>query len=294
MLGPHLFPPRADGIDPRQCPTCGGQLSLKLSKFGGFIGCTNYPECRYTRQLTAGPNGAGDGGTKQLGLDPASGFEVTLRNGRFGPYVQLGEVVDGEKPKRAGLPKGTVPDDVDLARALALLSLPREVGKHPDDGEPVLAGIGRFGPYVQHGKIYANLEAGDDVLNIGHNRAVTLIAEKVAKGPGKSRFGAAPGRALGEHPDKGGPIVVKSGRYGPYVSHDGVNASLPSDKTPETLTLEEAVSLIDARSTDGRPPTQRRRPARGAAKPKARAKPAVAPAASPAKKPSRKAKKAAN
>jgi len=208
--------------------------------------------------------------------------------------VQLGEVVDGEKPKRAGLPKGTVPDDVDLARALALLSLPREVGKHPDDGAPVLAGIGRFGPYVQHGKIYANLEAGDDVLNIGHNRAVTLIAEKVAKGPGKSRFGAAPGRALGEHPDKGGPIVVKSGRYGPYVSHDGVNASLPSDKVPETLTLEEAVSLIDARSTDGRPPTQRRRPARGAAKPKARAKTAAAPAASPAKKPSRKAKKAAN
>ncbi|HWF97219.1 MAG TPA: type I DNA topoisomerase [Xanthobacteraceae bacterium] len=294
MLGPHLFPPRADGIDPRQCPTCGGQLSLKLSKFGGFIGCTNYPECRYTRQLTAGLNGAGDGGTKQLGQDPATGLEVTLRNGRFGPYVQLGEVVDGEKPKRAGLPKGTTPDDVDLARALALLSLPREVGKHPDDGEPVLAGIGRFGPYVQHGKIYANIEAGDDVLTIGHNRAVTLIAEKIAKGPGKSRFGAAPGRPLGEHPDKGGPIVVKSGRYGPYVSHDGVNASLPSDKTPETLTLEEAVSLIDARATDGRPPTQRRRPARGAAKPKARSKPATAPAASPAKKPSRKAKKAAN
>ncbi len=176
----------------------------------------------------------------------------------------------------------------------ALLSLPREVGKHPEDGEPMLAGIGRFGPYVQHGKIYANLEAGDDVLTIGHNRAVTLIAEKVAKGPGKSRFGAAPGRPLGEHPDKGGPIVVKSGRYGPYVSHDGVNASLPSDKTPEALTLEEAVSLIDARATDGRPPTQRRRPVRGAAKPKARSKPAAAPAASPAKKPSRKAKKAAN
>ena len=132
----------------------------------------------------------------QLGQDPASGLEGTLRNGRFGPYVQLGEMVDGEKPKRAGLPKGTVPDDVDLARALALLSLPREVGKHPDDGEPVLAGIGRFGPYVQHGKIYANLDAGDDVLTIGHNRAVTLIAEKVAKGPGKSRFGTAPGRPL--------------------------------------------------------------------------------------------------
>ena len=293
MLGPHLFPPRQDGTDPRQCPTCGGQLSLKLSKFGGFIGCTNYPECRYTRQLTSGANGGVDGGTKKLGEDPASGLEVTLRSGRFGPYVQLGEMVDGAKPKRAGLPKGTVPDDVDLARALALLSLPREVGKHPDDGAPVLAGIGRFGPYVQHGKIYANIEPGDDVLTIGQNRAVTLIAEKVAKGPSKGRFGAAPGRALGDHPDKGGPLVVKAGRYGPYVSHDGVNASLPSDKVPETLTLEEAVSLLDARATDGRLPAQRRRaPARAAAKAKPRAKPApAATAPSTAKKPSRKAKK---
>jgi DNA topoisomerase I len=300
MLGPHLFPPRTDGTDPRQCPTCGGQLSLKLSKFGGFIGCTNYPECRYTRQLTAGgANGAGDGGTRKLGEDPVTGLEVTLRNGRFGPYVQLGEMVEGAKPKRAGLPKGLAPDDVDLARALALLSLPREVGKHPEDGVPILAGIGRFGPYVQHGKVYANLDAGDDVLTIGQNRAVTLIAEKVAKGPSKSRFGPAPGRPLGDHPDKGGPIVVKSGRYGPYVSHDGVNASLPSDKTPETVTLEEAVSLLDARATDSRPPTARRRPAaRGAAaKAKAkspRAKPAPAPAPSAAKKPVRKAKKAAN
>src|SRR5437588_7941964 len=161
MLGPHLFPPRADGSDPRQCPLCGtGRQTLKLGKFGGFIGCTNYPECRYTRQLAAnGANGAPDGGMKQLGTDPATGLEVTLRSGRFGPYVQLGEAVNGEKPKRAGLPKGLAPDDVDLARALGLLSLPREVGKHPDDGEPILAGVGRFGPYVQHGKTYANLGA---------------------------------------------------------------------------------------------------------------------------------------
>jgi DNA topoisomerase I len=154
-----------------------------------------------------------------------------------------------------------------------------------------MAGIGRFGPYVQHGKTYANLEAGDDVLTIGQNRAVTLIAEKVAKGPSARRFGPAPGRPLGDHPDKGGPIVVKSGRYGPYVSHDGVNASLPSDKTAETITLEEAVSLIDARASDGRAPTQRRRPTRAAA---AKAKsPAAkpAPAAEKAKKP-RKAKAA--
>ena len=175
-----------------------------------------------------------DGGMKKLGEDPATGLEVTLRSGRFGPYIQLGEAVNGEKPKRAGLPKGLTPDDIDLERALGLLSLPREVGKHPEDGEPILAGVGRFGPYVQHGKTYANLEAGDDVLTVGLNRAVTLIAEKKLN-PGKGRrFGADPGRPLGDHPDKGGPVVVKNGRYGPYVSHDGVNATLPSDKTPET------------------------------------------------------------
>ena len=166
---------------------------------------------------------------------------MTLRSGRFGPYVQLGEAVEGTKPKRADCRKALAPDDVDLDKALGLLSLPREVGKHPESGEPIMAGIGRFGPYVQHGKTYANLETGDDVLNIGLNRAVTLIAEKKLKGPRGKRFGADPGRSLGDHPDKGGAIVVKNGRYGPYVSHDGVNATLPSDKTPETITLEEAV-----------------------------------------------------
>jgi DNA topoisomerase-1 len=229
MLAPHLFPPREDGRDPRKCPTCEtGRLSLKLGKFGGFIGCTNYPECRYTRQFAPG-NGANlDGGTKKLGTDPVTGLEVTLRSGRFGPYLQLGEGAEGEKPKRAGLPKGTSSDDIDLRRALALLSLPREVGRHPDDGEAIVAGVGRFGPYVQHNKTYANLTAGDDVLSVGLNRAVTLIEEKRARGPRKGRFGAAPGRSLGDHPDKGGPVTVKSGRYGPYVSHDGINATLTS------------------------------------------------------------------
>ena len=190
MLAPHLFPPRADGTDPRKCPNCEtGKLSLKLGKFGGFIGCTNYPECRYTRQFAPGngANGGPDGGMKKLGEDPVSGLEVTLRSGRFGPYVQLGEAVEGEKPKRAGLPKGLSSDDLDLERALGLLSLPREIGKHPDDGEPILAGVGRFGPYIQHGKMYANLTPGDDVLSVGLNRAVTLIEEKRAKGPRKGR-----------------------------------------------------------------------------------------------------------
>jgi DNA topoisomerase I len=252
MLAPHLFAPREDGSDPRKCPSCDtGRLSLKLGKFGGFIGCTNYPECRYTRQFAPG-NGAGvDGGIKKLGEDPASGLEVTLRSGRFGPYLQLGEGGEGEKPKRAGVPKGTSPEDVDLERALALLSLPREVGRHPDDGEAIIAGTGRFGPYVQHGKTYANLTAGEDVLVIGLNRAVALIEEKRARGPRKNRFGAAAGRLLGEHPDKGGPVTVKSGRYGPYVSHDGINATLASDMTPESISLEQAIGLLDARAARG-------------------------------------------
>ena len=292
MLAPHLFPPRADGTDPRKCPNCEtGRLSLKLGKFGGFIGCTNYPECRYTRQLATGngANGGPDGGMKKLGEDPASGLEVTLRSGRFGPYLQLGEAAEGEKPKRAGLPKGLAPDDVDLPRALGLLSLPREIGKHPDDGEPIIAGVGRFGPYVQHGKVYGNLTPGDDVLTVGLNRAVTLIEEKRAKGPRRGRAGGDPGRALGDHPDKGGPIVVKAGRYGPYVSHDGVNATLPSDMTPEAITLDQAVGLLDARAARGptKPPAKSRSTAR-----KTPAKPKAAAAKPPAKqeKPARKSR----
>ena len=260
LLGPHLFPPRADGTDPRKCPTCeNGRLTLKLSRFGAFIGCSNYPECRYIRSLSSSPDGAGDIGTKKLGVDPDSGLEVTLRSGRFGPYVQLGEASEGEKPKRAGLPKGTVIEEVNLERALALLSLPREVGSHPEDGEMIRAGIGRFGPYVQHVKTYASLEEGDDVFHIGLNRAVTLLAEKRAKPSRFRRFGADPGRSLGDHPDKGGPVVAKNGRYGPYVSHNGVNATLPRDKTPETVTLAEAVALLDARSSSGPAPHARPR-----------------------------------
>jgi DNA topoisomerase I len=263
LLAPHLFPPRADGTDTRQCPTCGnGRLTLKLSRFGAFIGCANYPECRYTRPLTVPADGSGEIGTRKLGEDPETGLDVTLRSGRFGPYVQLGEAVDKEKPKRTGLPKGTVPDEVDLDRALALLSLPREVGRHPEDGEPIIAALGRFGPYVKHGKTYGNLEPGDDIFHIGLNRAVTLIAEKLAKGPRSRRFGSDPGRALGAHPTRGGPIVAKNGRYGPYVSHDGVNATLPGDKTPETITLEEAAALVDARAERGPAPHARPRKAK--------------------------------
>jgi DNA topoisomerase-1 len=290
LLAPHICPPRPDGTDPRLCPVCGtGRLSLKLGKFGAFIGCSNYPECRNTRPFSVpGADGAEETSTKVLGIDPESGLEVTLRSGRFGPYVQLGEAVNGEKPKRAGVPRGTDPGAVDLDMALKLLSLPREVGRHPEDGEPIMAGIGRFGPYVQHGKTYANVEAGDDVLHIGLNRAVTLIAEKIANPKGRRRFGSDPGRALGDHPDKGGLVVVKSGRYGPYVSHDGINATLPKDKAPETITLEEALPLLAARAEQiangggRRPPTRRGKAAKSAAKAAPPDKPAKEKVAKPA------------
>ncbi len=259
LLSQHLFPPREDGSDPRVCPTCGtGQLSLKLSRFGAFIGCSNYPECKHTASLNGS---AGEVSNRKLGEDPATGLEISVRSGRFGPYLQLGEAKEGEKPKRASLPKGVAPDEMDLERAIKLLSLPRDVGIHPEDGEPIKAGIGRYGPYVQHGKTYANLEDGDDVFHIGLNRAVTLIAEKRAKPSKGRRFGADPGRPLGDHPAKGGPVVAKKGRYGPYVSHNGVNATLPADKTPETVTLEEAVALIDARAGSGPAPHARPRKA---------------------------------
>src|SRR5690348_1148042 len=251
MLGPHIYPPRADGGDVRQCPTCGtGKLHLKAGKFGAFVGCSNYPECRYTRPLAADSAETAD---RVLGQDPETGLDVTVKAGRFGPYIQLGEQKDygeDEKPKRAGIPKGTSPGDLELERALKLLSLPREIGKHPETGMPITAGIGRFGPFVKHDKTYASLEAGDEVFDVGLNRAVTLIAEKVAKGPSRGRFGADPGRQIGDHPSLGA-VAVKSGRYGAYVTAGGVNATIPSDKEKDTITLAEAIALIDERAAKG-------------------------------------------
>jgi DNA topoisomerase-1 len=282
LLEPHIFPARPDGGAVRQCPQCGnGQLSLKVGRFGAFIGCSNYPECRFTRQMT--PGAGGQQATKVLGVDPVTNLEVTLRGGRFGTYLQLGEEIKapkrkkGEKkdpdapepvkPKRASLPKGVAAEDVDLEKALALLALPRTVGLSPEDGEPILAGVGRFGPYVKHGKVYASLEEGDDVLTVGLNRAMHLIADKIANPKKGRRFGADPGKVLGDHPDKGGQIVVKNGRYGPYVSHNGVNATLTGDKTPETVTLDEAIVLLDARSAMmGNTPKGRRAAGRKTAK----------------------------
>ena len=246
VLEPHLFPAREDGADPRLCTHCGtGRLSMRTARSGGaFIGCSNYPECRYTRPF--GPPGAegeevGPDG-KVLGED--QGDPISLRKGRFGPYVQRGDATeDVPKPPRASLPKGWAPEDIDLEKALMLLSLPREVGPHPEDGEPVEAGIGRYGPFVKHGRIYANLPEVDEVFTIGMNRAVELIAEKAAKRGGRGTA-AAPLKELGEHPEDGGPVNVMNGRYGPYVKWQKINATLPRDVEPGDVTLDMAVALI--------------------------------------------------
>ncbi|MES0383697.1 MAG: type I DNA topoisomerase [Hyphomicrobium sp.] len=285
MLGPHIFPPREDGGEPRTCPACGnGLLSLKISgKYGAFIGCGNYPECRYTRQLTDQNGGDGEAATpdgKLLGHDPDTGLAVTLRKGRFGPYVQLGDGTEDEKPKRASVPRGVDAATLELEYALKLLSLPREVGLHPESGKPIVAGLGRYGPFVLHDGMYANLDSVEDVFTVGLNRAVALIAEKAAGG--KSRFQRAKPtvlKELGEHPD-GGPIQVLSGRYGPYVKHASVNATIPNGKDPAAITVEEAVELIAARAAKGS-----KKPAKKATKKTARKAPAKS--AKPASKSSK-------
>ena len=291
LLGPHFFADRGDGVDPRACPRCNsGRLSLKLGRTGPFVGCSNYPECRFTRALAVvGEGGEGEAGTdadgvRRLGTDEETGLEVTARDGRFGPYVQLGE---GEKPKRSSLPKGQTLAGLTLEQALKLLSLPREVGKHPETGEPILANNGRFGPYVQHGKTYANLTPGDDVLTIGLNRAVDLIATKESRGF-TGRGGVPAGRGVGDHPD-GGPVTVRPGKYGPYVNWGKVNATLPKAMDPEGVTLEQALDLIRAKqASDGGGKPARKAPAakKAAAKPAADKKPAAKKA--PAKKPAAK------
>jgi DNA topoisomerase-1 len=249
VLAPHLYPPRADGGDPRACPVCGaGRLNLKTARSGGaFIGCSNYPECRFTRPLSA-PDG--DDATQALDgkvLGEADGQEITLRIGRFGPYVQKGEPTeDMPKPPRASLPKGWAPEGIDLDRALMLLNLPREIGPHPDDGEMVEAAIGRYGPYVKHGRTYANLPDVEEVFTIGMNRAVEVLAQKLARGPGRGAA-AQPIKELGEHPE-GGPVQVMPGRYGPYVKWGKVNATLPKDVEPEAVTMEIALPLIEAKA----------------------------------------------
>src|SRR3954453_9046189 len=288
-LGPHFFPEAESGRDPRVCPACAaGRLSLKLGRFGAFIGCSNYPECRYTRAFGVGGDAEADaaGGTDTaLGTDPATGLAVTLKKGPYGHYIQLGESANGNKPKRGALPRAIKPADVDLETALGLLALPREIGRHPETGETIIAGIGRFGPYLKHGASFVSLPADDDVLNVGLNRAVTLLAEAKTG----QRRGPQLLRELGPHPE-GGAVGLYRGRYGPYVSHDKVYASLPKGADPDSFPLDQALALLAAQKAKGKG----RKPARKAAAPasKGAAKPVRAKAA-PAK-PARGAAKAAS
>ncbi|MCK0167955.1 type I DNA topoisomerase [Jannaschia sp. S6380] len=282
VLEPHLFPDPGDGGDPRLCPNCGqGRLSMRTARSGGaFIGCSNYPECRYTRPFgPPGMEGEQAGTERMLGIEPESGLEVWLKSGRFGPYVQLGEVTDeNPKPKRSSLPKAWAPDALDLDRALQLLSLPRHVGIHPEDGADIETNLGRYGPYVRWNKVYANLPEEEEIFTLGINRAVDLLAEKLAK-RGGGRQAAKPLRELGEHPESGGPVNVMEGRYGPYVKWEKVNATLPKDVTPEDVTMAQAVDLIAAkaakspkRKAAAKKPTAKKAPAKKAATTKAAAK----------------------
>ncbi|WP_169568631.1 type I DNA topoisomerase [Sneathiella limimaris] len=267
VLGPHIFPPKEDGRDPRGCPKCDdGRLSLKTGRFGAFIGCSNYPDCRYTRQLGATEEEAEatqDDGPRILGLEPKSGLEISLRKGPYGPYLQLGEAEPKKKPKRVSIPKDIPIEDIDLEIALQLVSLPREIGPHPETGSMITANLGRYGPYVECDKKYGKLSSGMEVLTVGMNRAVELLAASKTRGAGRA---APPLRVVGQHPDDGADINVKDGRYGPYVTHGGINATIPKSSDPMTITLEEAVKLLAERAEK-----TGKKPKKAAAKTKAKA-----------------------
>ncbi len=290
-LGPHIFPDKGDGSDPRECPVCHeGQLSLKTSRFGAFIGCSRYPECKYTRPVASpdAADGGAESGDRELGVDPATGQPVHLKIGRFGPYVET-TPPDAEKPKRSSLPKGWTPTSMDLEKALRLLSLPRDVGPHPEDGKMITASLGRYGPFVAHAGTYANVADIEEVFDVGLNRAVALLAEKRAGRAGRASA-AAPLKELGAHPETGEAVQVMAGRYGPYVKSGKINATLPKGTAPEDMTLEAALPLLAAKA--GAAP-KKKAPAKKAAakKPAAKKEPAAKkPAAK--KAPAKKAKAA--
>ena len=274
FLGPYLFPDKGDGSDPRVCPNCGtGRLALRGGKFGPFIACSNYPECKFTRKFAqpGGSDGA-DTGPETLGTDPESGLEVTKRSGRFGPYIQLG---DGKEAKRSSIPKDIPAEDFDLDYALRLLSLPRDVGMHPESGKPIVAGLGRYGPYLLHDGKYAKLTGTAEIFDIGMNAAVARIAD-AANGGGRGRAKAEPLKTFGPHPTSGGEMKLMAGRFGPYVTDGTTNATLPKTVEPDALTVEEAVALIDARAAKGPAKGKKKAPAKKAAAKKPAAKKAPA------------------
>ncbi|MDG0982548.1 MAG: type I DNA topoisomerase [Tateyamaria sp.] len=254
VFEPHLFPANEDGTNPRLCPNCNlGKLSMRTARSGGaFIGCSNYPECRYTRAF--GPPGSEDESGippegKLLGEDTED--QIYAFKGRFGPYVQRGQVTeDNKKPPRQSIPKEWPPTEVNLEQAVRLLSLPREIGPHPEDGIMVWANIGRYGPYLKHaestsnrGGTNANLENIEEVFTVGMNRAVQLLAEKIASRGGRGASATAL-HELGEHPTEGGPVSVMKGKYGPYIKWEKINATIPKDLEPENVTMDMAIQLI--------------------------------------------------
>ncbi len=280
FLGPYLFGESEDGVDPRKCPKCDeGRLSLRTGKYGAFVGCNQYPECAFTRPFGSAEKAKENGNDDSdgiMGQDPESGLDVLLRKGRFGPYVQLGEPAEkGDKPKRSSIPKDVDAASLDLAMALKLLSLPRKVGDHPESGKPITASIGRYGPYVAHDGAFASISTTQEVFDVGVNRAVAALADAASKRRGGAKTTL---KDLGEHPD-GGPMKVFDGRYGPYVNHGKINATLPKGIEPESVTVEQALEWIAAKAA-------KKKPARKAAKKKtaAKKKPAAKKKAAPKKK----------
>ena len=264
-LGGHFFKKDDQGVLMRSCPNCqGGRLGLRLGKFGAFIGCSNYPECKFTRQLVTSSDDPtseeGVVGDRHLGDDQASGLPVYIRNGPYGPYVQLGDP-ETKKPKRSSLPKGTSAGGVDLETALKLLSLPRDVGAHPESGDMIQAGLGRYGPYLKYQGSFTSLKDGDDLLEIGLNRAVDLLAESAKKR----------GRLLGEHPS-GGEVHLKAGRFGPYVEHNKLRATLPRGTDMTEVELPQAIELLAAKAAKGGGTAKKGAAKKGTAKKKAAAK----------------------
>jgi DNA topoisomerase I len=288
-LGPHIFPEREDGGDPRSCPSCAdGRLSLRVGKYGAFIGCSNHPECKFTRPL-APAEGEAPPSDRALGDDPVTREAIALKIGRFGPYVQRG---DGKEAKRSSLPKEWPPDSIDLDKALRLLGLPRDIGPHPEDGEMMRASLGRYGPYVQHGKTYANVAGIEDVFEIQANRAVAVLAEKRAGAANRFQRGAPTAlRELGESPVTGKPVKVMPGRYGMYVSDGETNATMPKDATAESMTFDLAIMLLAKRRETAPPKKAKKAAPKKEAKAKAEAKPKKA-AAKPKKTAEAKPKKA--
>ena len=285
FLAPFLFPPKEDGSDPRACPNCGnGKLALRGGRFGAFVACSNYPECKYTRRFAQGGAAEAAGGADEvLGTDPVSGLPVEKKSGRFGPYVQLGE---GKEAKRASIPKDI--GDLDFDWALKLLSLPREVGTHPETGATITASIGRYGPYLAHEGKYARLGSTAEVFETGMNTAVVKLAEAATGGRPARGAARAPLRELGKHPRTDLDIKLMEGRYGPYVTDGTTNATIPKSVAPEALTLEEAAQLIDDRAAaapaKGKKAAPKKAPAKKASTKKAPVRKAAAKPKASAKK----------